>query len=245
MNVTGILLKLAGKENFNLDERIGATYIARICWQYGWMLIRGIWCGIFHRNISKKVFVGKGVKLYEKRYLSVGENTKLHDYVKIDALSTDGVSIGKRCVVGAHSAIECTGSLSKVGKGVSIGDNTSFGSNCYFGAAGGIAIGKDVIAGQNIRFHSENHNYGDRNKLIREQGVTHQGITIGNNCWIGAGAVFLDGAELGDGCVVAANAVVAKKYPSNVVIGGVPARVIKKRFDESVLENNIIATALQ
>ena len=232
MNVTGILLKLAGKENFKLDERIGTTYIMRICWQYGWMLVRGIWCGTFHKNISKKVFVGKGVKLYEKRYLSVGDNTKLHDHVKIDALSRDGVSIGKRCVIGAHSAIECTGSLSAVGKGVSIGDNTSFGSNCYFGAAGGIVIGKDVIAGQNIRFHAENHNYLDKDKPIREQGVTHQGIRVGDNCWIGAGVVFLDGAEIGAGCVVAANAVVTKKFPCNVVIGGIPARILKYRKED-------------
>ena len=43
------------------------------------------------------------------------------------------------------------------------------------------------------------------------------------------GAVFLDGAELGDGCVVAANAVVTKKFPANAVIGGVPARILKMR----------------
>lgn len=90
-------------------------------------------------------------------------------------------------------------------------------------------IGKDVIAGQYIRFHSENHNYSDVNRLIREQGVTHQGIQIGNNCWIGAGVVFLDGAELGDGCVVGANAVVTKKFPRNTVIAGIPAKIVRNR----------------
>lgn len=98
-----------------------------------------------------------------------------------------------------------------------------------FGAAGGIEVGDDVVAGQFIRFHSENHNYSDLTKLIREQGVSHKGIKIGDNCWIGAGAVFLDGAELGDGCVVGANAVVTKKFPDNVVVAGIPAKVIKKR----------------
>lgn len=66
-------------------------------------------------------------------------------------------------------------------------------------------------------------------KLIREQGVSHKGIKIGNNCWIGAGVVFLDGAELGDGCVVGANAVVTKKFPDNVVIAGIPARILTYR----------------
>ena len=98
-----------------------------------------------------------------------------------------------------------------------------------FGAAGGIEIGDDVIAGQFIRLHSENHNFNDLTKLIKEQGITHQGIKIGNNCWIGSGAIFLDGSELGDGCVVGANAVVTKKFPSNVVLAGIPARIIRKR----------------
>ena len=86
-----------------------------------------------------------------------------------------------------------------------------------------------MIAGQYIRFHSENHKYENLNSLIREQGVVQKGIVIGNNCWIGSGVVFLDGSRVGDGCVVAANAVVSGKFPENTVIGGVPAKVIKKR----------------
>lgn len=65
--------------------------------------------------------------------------------------------------------------------------------------------------------------------MIRKQGVTHKGIKIGNNCWIGSGVVFLDGAVVGDGCVIAANAVVGKTFSDNIIIGGVPAAVIRKR----------------
>lgn len=90
-------------------------------------------------------------------------------------------------------------------------------------------IGNDVIAGQMVRFHAENHNYISHEQLIREQGVNCQGITVGNNCWIGAGAVFLDGSSIGDGCIVAANAVVTKKFPDNVIIGGMPEKIIGER----------------
>lgn len=231
MKLTHILLKFAGKDDFALDARIGLGYIVQICWKYGWMLVRGILRSLGNKNIARSIFIGKHVVLHEKQYISIGPKTKLHDGVKIDALSTDGVSIGANCVIGANSSVECTGSLSAVGKGLNIGNHTTFGSNCYFGAAGGILIGDDVVAGQYVRFHSENHNYMDMNNLIREQGVTHQGIRIGNNCWIGAGAVFLDGAELGDGCVVAANAVVTKKFADNAVIGGVPAKVLRYRSE--------------
>ena len=163
----------------------------------------------------------------------MGEKTKLQDGVYIDSLSREGVVIGDYVVIGRNTRIECTGGLQSIGKGIKIGNRTTFGNECMFGAAGGIEIGDDVVAGQYIRFHSENHNYSDTTKLIREQGVTHKGIKIGNNCWIGAGAVFLDGAELGEGCVVGANAVVTKKFPSNVVIAGIPAKVTAQRANQN------------
>lgn len=222
-------LHLAGKKDFHMDQRIGLGYIMGICWKYGWMMVRGKFLSFGRKKIAGSVFVGRGVKLKAKKYLSVGAKTKIHDRVKIDALSTDGVVIGGNCVLGRNTYIECTGSLQYLGKGVTIGNGTTFGNDCFFGAAGGICIGNDVMAGQFVRFHSENHNFKDHDKLIKDQGVTHKGIEIGNNCWIGAGVVFLDGAKIGDGCVVAANAVVTKQFPDNTVIGGVPAKVISNR----------------
>ena len=76
-------------------------------------------------------------------------------------------------------------SFSKYGEGITIGNNSAFGKFTEFGAAGGIQIGSDVIAGSYISFHSENHVFQDPSRLIREQGVTSKGILIGNNVWIG------------------------------------------------------------
>lgn len=229
MPLTKHLLKIAGKDGFELDKRISNWYIFSLCMRYGLMMIRGKFFSLGNKSVSGSVFVGKNVKVLEKRYLTIGDKTKLHDCVYIDALSNQGVSIGDHVVIGRNTRIECTGSLESIGEGVKIGSRTTFGSDCYFGAAGGIEIGDDVVAGQYIRFHSENHNFDDFNKLIREQGVSHKGIKIGNNCWIGSGVVFLDGSELGDGCVVAANAVVTGKFAENSVIGGIPAKVLKMR----------------
>lgn len=223
------LLKLAGKKNFNLSNDIGMAYLFEICRKYGFMLIRGKLCALGYSKISSSVFIGKNVKLLSKKHISLGVKVKLHDNVKIDALSTEGVILGDGVVLGRNTCIECTGSLEFIGKGVKIGNRTTFGNDCFFGAAGGIQVGNDVVAGQYIRFHSENHNYLNLNKLIREQGVSHKGIKIGNNCWIGAGVVFLDGAEIGDGCVVGANSVVTKKFTSNLVLAGNPAKIIYSR----------------
>jgi len=226
-----VLLKIAGKDNFILDDSISIHYLIGICWQYGWMIIRGKIFSLGYKKISNDVFVGQHVKALEKRKIYIGKKGKLHDGVYIDALSdkTGGVFLGDHVVLGRNTRIECTGGLSNVGKGVRIGNRSTFNNDCFFGAAGGIEIGDDVVGGQYIRFHSENHNYKNTDILIKNQGVTHKGIKIGNNCWIGSGAVFLDGAELGNGCVVAAETVVTKAYPDNTVIGGVPARIIKMR----------------
>jgi len=224
-----MLLRIAGKDDFELDNRISIRYLIRICWKYGWMVIRGILTSIGYKDIRPNIFIGKSVKLYEKKYMKIGNKTKLHDGVKIDALSSQGVKIGDYCILGKNTVIECTGSLAAIGKGVEIGNNTTFGGDCFFGAAGGIKVGRDVVAGQCIRFHAENHNYNRMDIPIREQGVTHKGIEVGDNCWIGSGVVFLDGAKVGSGCVIAANAVVTKEFPENTIIGGVPAKIIKKR----------------
>lgn len=229
MDIMNKLLKIAGKENFKLDPAIDKKYIFKLCWKYGCMLLRGRIFSIGYKDIADTVFIGKKVKILNKKQLTIGEKTKLHDGVYIDALSKKGVVLGDNVVIGRNSRIECTGGLQYIGCGIKIGNRSTFGNDCQFGAAGGIDIGDDVVAGQYIRFHSENHNFDDMSKLIREQGVTHKGIKIGNNCWIGAGTIFLDGAELGDGCVVGANAVVTKKFSDNVVIAGIPAIQIKKR----------------
>ncbi len=234
MSLKNRLLKIAGKSGLVLDEKISTRYIVFQCWKYGWMLIRGKWLFLFCKNINGKIFIGKNVKVYGKKQLKAGKNCKFHDNVYIDTLSYEGVTLGDLVIIGRNGRVECTGSLEYVGKGVKIGTGSTFGNDCFFGAAGGIEIGNDVVAGQYIRFHSENHNFDDLDKPINEQGVNHKGIKVGNNCWIGSGAVFLDGAELGDGCVVAANAVINKRFDDNSVIGGVPAKILRYRGQKGI-----------
>lgn len=149
--------------------------------------------------------------------------------MSIDALSKEGIHFADNVKIGDYSQIIGTGSIKNMGIGLKVGKNSSFSEYSLFGSAGGITIGDNVIAGQNVRFHAENHNYSDLNKLIVEQGVSRKGISVGHNCWIGAGAVFLDGSSIGSGCVVGANAVVTKQFPDNVIIGGVPARILAYR----------------
>lgn len=71
-------------------------------------------------------------------------------------------------------------------------------------------------------------------------GEEYKQVEIGHDVWIGARATILDGVKIGDGAVVAAGAVVTKDVPSYAIVGGVPAKVIKYRFDENRVKELLV-----
>lgn len=187
-----------------------------------------------------KVFVDKHCTFKCKRLIKTKPWLNIQRHVYIDALSRKGVNLGSHVSIGCFTRIECTDSLSHLGEGFTCGDPCGLGTNAFYGAAGGITLGNNIIVGNYVSFHSENHNFSDKDIPIRLQGVNHQGIVIGDNCWIGAKSTILDGVRIGNGCVIAAGAVVTKSFPDNVVIGGVPAKIIKNRIStkSEVLQND-------
>lgn len=214
------LLNKYGK-NYIIDESIPTSLFINFLFNRIFMLLRGF---IYVQN---KIFLGRNCKVLNKSNIVFRSNITIENNVTIDGYSKNKLVLGNNVKIGAFSLITCTSHLSKYGIGLTIGDNSAFGRFTEFGAAGGIKIGHNVIAGSYVSFHSENHNFSDTSKLIREQGVTSKGIQIGNNVWIGAKVTFLDGSKVGNNTVVAAGAVVSGEFPDNVVIGGVPARIIK------------------
>lgn len=65
---------------------------------------------------------------------------------------------------------------------------------------------------------------------------THGNITIGNDVWIGSGATIMSGVTIGDGAVIATKAVVTKDVAPYSIVGGIPARLIKYRFNETIIK---------
>lgn len=214
------LLNKSGK-NYTIDEAIPDSLFLRFLFCRFIMMFRGL---LF---IHKKVFLGKNCTIKNKSNIKFGKNVTIEKHTIIDGYASQKLEFGHCSRIGAYSLITCTSHLSKYGKGIKIGSNSAIGQFSEFGAAGEIVIGNDVIMGSYISFHSENHNYSDTSKPIREQGVTNKGIVLGNNIWVGAKVTFLDGSIIGDNCVIAAGAVVNGVFPSNVVIGGVPAKILK------------------
>jgi acetyltransferase-like isoleucine patch superfamily enzyme len=214
-------------KQFSFDKEISDSYIVSFSLRKILALINGF----FRFRKRHLVFIGRKCTIREKKKIKIGDNILIDDQCYIDALSKDGIVIGNNVSIHKRCIIECTGNLSHIGKGLTLGNNVGIGSNSFLGCAGGIKIGDDTIIGNFVSFHAENHNYSDENTVIRLQGVNHQGITIGKNCWIGAKATILDGAIVEDGCIIAAGAVVKQGlYQENSIYAGVPAKFIKKRF---------------
>lgn len=220
--------KIKGND-FKLDRNIVFSYMISLFISMTVNLIRGNLKTLFVKKKGFLIFIGKKSKLKIKSKITLGSGVNIGDFVVVDALSKEGVDIGSNVRIGDYTRILCTGTIRDIGSGFKIGDNCGIGENCFFGAAGSITIGQDVIMGQNVRFHSENHNFSDLNTIIRLQGVTRKGIRVGNNCWIGSGVIFLDGVVIGDGCVIGANTLVNKSLPDNCIAVGNPVRVVKKR----------------
>lgn len=85
-----------------------------------------------------------------------------------------------------------------------------------------LTIGDNTLIASNVAIQTGNHG------LFERDNYTLANVKIGKNCWIGFGAVILPGVVLGNNVTVGANAVVTKSFPDNVVLGGSPAKIIKK-----------------
>lgn len=214
------LLAKAGKK-YSIDSRIPTSLLLHVIYKRAFMLLRGMIA------LQKKVFLGKGCKILNKSNFVFGKNVTIENFTELDGYALNKIILGENVKIGAYSKLLSTSHLATLGVGLKIGNNSAVGDFTHFGAAGGIEIGNDVIMGSYVSFHSENHNFEDTSKLIREQGVHSKGIKIGNNIWVGAKVTFLDGVEMGNNCVVAAGAIVKGVFPNNVVIGGVPAKILK------------------
>ena len=115
------------------------------------------------------------------------------------------------------------------GKNTIVGEHVFINMGCKFQDQGGITIDEGALIGHNVVLATLNHDLDPANR----QSMSYAPIHIGKNVWIGANATVLAGVTIGDGAVVAAGAVVTKDVEPNTIVGGVPAKIIKKIEVES------------
>ncbi len=220
-------VRLLRNPGFTFHPSVSGSMVARLAWDSLVSLQRGFWLTI-RGGRPRALFLGRGVRLVHLEKIRFGSGVRLGDHVHVSALGKE-VVLGDHVSIGAFSRVIVSTSYDHPGEFIRIGNNVGIGEFAYLGGAGGLEIGEDTIVGQYLSVHPENHVSSDLLQPIRKQGVTREGIRIGRNCWIGAKVTILDGVTLGDGCVVAAGAVVTRSFPENVILGGVPARILKDR----------------
>jgi acetyltransferase-like isoleucine patch superfamily enzyme len=180
-------------------------------------------------NIFDRLRSGQPVRLDDPDYYEISEvvNTTIRLSQQLNS-ATDINSI--RDVLSEICGVKIDESTTifapfytNFGKFTTIGKNVFINHACSFLDMGGITIEDHVLIGPRVNLVTENHplDPGDRRALVTKP------VIIKRNAWIGAGATVLPGVTIGENSVVAAGAVVSKDVPANVVVGGIPAKIIK------------------
>jgi acetyltransferase-like isoleucine patch superfamily enzyme len=110
------------------------------------------------------------------------------------------------------------------GKNITVGKNVFINACCHFQDHGGVSLGDGCQIGHNVVFATLNHGLAPEDR----QTTYPAPITLGKNVWVGSNSTILQGVTIGDNAVVAAGAVVTKDVPENTIVEGVPARIIRK-----------------
>ena len=160
------------------------------------------------------------VRLLAPLYQHRGKGSKIYGSVRMDTPPYRKFSLGTHSVVESYSCIN-----NAVGD-VVIGDHTRIGIHNTI--IGPVTIGSHVNLAQGITVTALNHNFENIKERIDSQGITTKQVVINDDVWIGANAVILPGVTIGLHAVVAAGAVVTTDVPETTVVGGVPAKIIKR-----------------
>jgi acetyltransferase-like isoleucine patch superfamily enzyme len=194
-------------------------------------LIRNKLCYPYYKlsfqNIGKNVYISHKSRIEYKKNIVIGNNVIIDDYayLRVDVYENPAsyIEIGDNTRIHSFAVLRTYGGFIKIGKYCSV--NPFY---ILFGH-GGLEIGDYVRIGPHTIIVPANHGFSRIDIPIYLQPITKKGIKIEDDVWIGANVVITDGVTIHRGAVIGAGAVVTKDIPPYSVAVGVPARVIKKR----------------
>jgi len=115
-----------------------------------------------------------------------------------------------------------------------IGDDVYIGRFAYLGAINAIYVGSGSVLSEHVYITDLSHGIDPNGGPIMKQRLVSKGpVRIGANCFLGYRVAVMPGVVLGDHCVVGANSVVTRSFPAYCMVGGVPARLLKRYCFES------------
>jgi len=191
-------------------------------------------CGM--KDIFHRLKAGELVHLDDPEFYRVDE--VVHRTIALSPLlnastNTNDARIKLSEIIGSsldESTTVFTPFHTNFGRFIDIGKHVFINHACSFLDMGGITLEDNVLLGPRVNLVTENHPLSPSER----RGMLCQPILIKRNAWIGAGATILPGVTIGENAVVAAGSVVTKDVPDNVVVAGVPAKIVKEiRHDNS------------
>jgi carbonic anhydrase/acetyltransferase-like protein (isoleucine patch superfamily) len=199
---------------------------------FGWMpTIAGIALrSVFYRLIMRMdglPAIEAGVRFRWASQIHLGNRVYLDQSAYLHG-GPQGINIGDRSIVMHGAVLHVYNFRGLPHAGITIGQDCLIGEYSVIRGQGGVTIGDRVYTSPFTQIIAVNHVFSDPSRPFTEQGITAEGIVIEDDVWLGASAVITDGVRIGKGAVVAAGAVVTADVAPHTVVGGVPAKVIKK-----------------
>ncbi len=209
---------------FTLKFEIITLLFSRIPGALG-ILLRKIFYPMVLGEVGSGVIFGMDVLLRHPKKIHIAQGAIIDDGVLIDAKGSTnkGIVIGSNCYIGRGSILSC-----KEGD-IILDEMVNISTWCNISSNSKITIGSKTMLGPYTSIFATMHNFNSVDKPILEQGWSSKGVSIGENCWLGAKVSVLDGVTVGPNTVVGAAAVVTRNLPANVVAVGAPAKPIKER----------------
>lgn len=170
---------------------------------------------------------------YRKSFKSFGESSLIVPYFRA-LKGAKYISIGKYCTIGSRVQLTAWDKYQNQNftPQIKIGDNCSIGDDSHITAINGIIIGNNVRSGKKILITDNAHGASEKillNIAPNMRPLYSRGpVVIDDNVWIGEKVSIMPGVHIGCGAIIAANAVVTRDVPPCCIVGGVPAKIVKK-----------------
>ena len=177
--------------------------------------------------------IESGVRLRFASLIRLGRGVYVDEAVYLHACP-GGIDIGQGSFVMHGSILHVYNFRNLPQSRIRVGEGSLIGERNIIRGQGGVEIGSRVYTSPMVQMLAVNHVFDDPSRPFVEQGITAEGIRVGDDVWIGSGAIITDGVTVGKGAVIAAGAVVTRDVPPHTVVAGAPARVIRR----ITIENN-------
>ena len=204
------------------------------------LVLRGFLYRLLLGSVGRGVVFGTNVVLRHPHKIHLGNNIVIDDNCVLDAKGSEneGIFIKDGVFVGRNTILYCKDGDIRIGQG----SNISF--NCEIFSANTVRVGENVQIAAYAYLNGGDHGFDRTDIAVLQQKRIGRGLVVGDNVWIGAHVTVLDGVTIGRDAIVAAGAVVNKDLPPLSIAGGLPAKVLRMRGNDSQVSGDTRAESV-